>query len=305
MKLSGFVVLCCIGSALAPDVARCEPAELVLRAALPVEGPHEFEPSALLLRADALWTVSDKHDAAVYALRLRDDVAVAEQVVPGDAELVLPGQRRFDAEALAGDKQGPVYIASETLVRVFVREVDDTRWNPVGPELGPIGRAVGLFVRHNAAIEGIAVLGGSTLLVAAERDPRGLIELQPLNRPEVVLVQRMEHSVHPVAPGRGPDFADLAVWRDRVFALSRNQHLVVELRRTTDGRWEEGTAWSFAATENDPRHRYVDRTYGMAEGLAIDDETIFVVLDNNGDTRDADREDTRPLLFLFENPIPR
>src|ERR1041384_6789800 len=107
----------------------------------------------------------------------------------------------------------------------------------------------------------------------------------------------------PPIPGRDADFADLTVWRARVFALARNAHVVMHLEPGPAG-WTEGGAWSYALTENAPRFAYRDRAFGVAEGLAIDDEHVFIVCYNNRDERDTQPGDRRPLLFVFRNPGP-
>ncbi len=57
-----------------------------------------------------------------------------------------------------------------------------------------------------------------------------------------------------------------------------------------------------AAAENDARFAYVDRVYGLGEGLAITEDQIVVVLDNNQQARVAGAADRRPILLVFERP---
>jgi hypothetical protein len=111
----------------------------------------------------------------------------------------------------------------------------------------------------------------------------------------------MDDSSYPALPGRKPDFADLSTVRGQSYVLVRNAHLVMRLSRAGGG-WQQGAAWSYAAAENDPRWAYVDQKYGMAEGLAIDDSAIYVVIDNNKIARASAANDLRPTLFVFERP---
>jgi hypothetical protein len=210
----------------------------------------------------------------------------------------------LDFEGIAVD-DSRLLLVSETRYRVL--EVDRSgkaRW--ITPSLQSFGQRANLFQKHNANLEGIAVLQNG-LLLAAERETRGLIELPPVRDtvpsevPSSARVWAMPESIHPVPPGRGTDFADLTVANDRVYALERNSHLVVRLERTAD-RWIEREAWSYAQTENDPRFAYKGSPYGVVEGLAIDREHVYLVTDNNRLPRAADPDDRRPQLFVFARP---
>jgi hypothetical protein len=153
----------------------------------------------------------------------------------------------------------------------------------------------------NANLEGITWLPTAGLLLAAERNPRGLLELAPDRGLGSARAWAMPDSAYALAQGRDPDFADLTLTGGEVYALVRNAHAVVKLTRTPDA-WIEGRAFSYAAVENDPRWAYQNRTYGLAEGLAIGEHQVFVVLDTNGQARAADPGDRRPLLLVFERP---
>lgn len=275
--------------------------ELELEKAWPVEGPGRFQPSGLVLHEGSLWTVSDKHGAAVFALAPDGQVARATEVLSDEIDPPLDGW--FDAEGITIADDGSIYLASEEQIRVYRRKPNDPAWTLASPALGPVGRAVGLFAKHNAALEGIAAVGGDTLVLAAEREPRGLIELTGFDKPSRMLIQKMNTSKYEVPAGRVCDFGDLTVWHRRLFALARNQHLVLELVRDADGKWTEGLAWSYAATENAPEYAYRGHEYGLGEGLAIDDDRIYIVLDSNDDVRANDPSDARPQLFIFKNAI--
>jgi hypothetical protein len=106
----------------------------------------------------------------------------------------------------------------------------------------------------------------------------------------------------PVSP-RDPDFSDLATFEGSVFALERNAHVVVRITRGPGG-WSEAERWSFRRTENDPALAYDNATFARAEGLAIDAQRVYVVLDNNQDPRARDPNDKRALLLVFRRPVP-
>jgi len=72
--------------------------------------------------------------------------------------------------------------------------------------------------------------------------------------------------------------------------------------RSLDARFREAGRWSYARTENDPRYRYRDRAFGLAEGLALDEQHVYIVLDNNDEPRLNSENDRRGLLFVFKRP---
>jgi hypothetical protein len=281
--------------------------ELELLAALPIEAPENFQPSGLWVEQGRLLVVSDKHDAAIYELGIEAERAVAHPFAqfspPPDA--VPP----LDLEGVAGDGQGGLLVASESAFRVAQLDLSGVagsgepspaaRWATAS--LRSAGEAVGCFAVPNAGFEGLARLDDGHLLLAVERQPRALLEVSLGVGTARIHAQVMADSIFDIRPGRLPDFADLAVDRGNVYALMRNGHLVVQLERRA-GAWVEGHAVSYAAAENDGRFIYADDKFGLAEGLALTADRIFVALDNNGQARESAPGDSRPLLFVFRRP---
>jgi uncharacterized protein YjiK len=280
-----------------PSAAPRLPVELSLERALPLDISDDFQPSGLVLRDGRLLTVSDKHDTGVYEIVLAEGHAALRSFVTFTPPREEPSP--LDFEGIAVDADGSLLLVSETRFRVLRIAVAAAAW--ITPSLEALGRGAGLFQKKNANLEGIVRLPGGRLLLAAERDPRGLIELAEDGDLTRAKAWAMPESVHTPPPGRTADFADLSVAQGNVYALQRNSHLIVRIERT-DERWEEREAWSYARTENDPRFAYESRVYGVAEGLAIDGDHVFVVTDNNGLARAADPHDRRPLLFVFARP---
>jgi hypothetical protein len=274
--------------------ASSPPSELGLERALPIDGPEGFEPSGLLLYGGRLLTVSDKHDDVVFELELGTDSAKAKPFLRFEPP---EGSRPLDLEGLALDADAALLLASEAHGRVLrVASTGQASWQT--PSLKEAGRKRGLFARPNAGIEGIAVLGQGRLVLAAERQPRGLIEV---TGSEVTNVWPMNHSVCRPPRDRPVDFADLTTVDGTLYALARNAHVVVRLERQPTG-YVEREIWSYEATENDPRFAYEDRSFGLAEGLAIDERRVFVVLDANRDRRRSDPDDFRALCVASSSP---
>jgi hypothetical protein len=324
-----FVLWCAVGSlgpaactrhsevprveAVAAAAATAEPllakatTELELLAALPIEIADDFQPSGLLSYEEHLLTVSDKHDAAVYELEMtRDKVRLVPFITfepPADEPAPL------DFEGLSADADGTIFLISESRFRVLALSADGSRMEApreararwVTPSLQAKGLAGGCFQVPGGYFEGMVWLPSGGLLLAAERQPRGLIQLGAELSVALSEVWAMPDSTYPIPHDRNADFADLSVAGSEVYALVRNAHLIVQMIPTKRS-WQEGRAFSYAAAENDPRYAYANRQFGLGEGVAIGKSEIFVVLDNNGQARAADSSDKRPVLFVFARP---
>jgi len=265
--------------------------------ALPIERRDNFQPSGLLWHEGKLLTVSDKHENEVFEL-----VVEAERVTVRTYRrfALPPGIVELDLEGLCPDGTGGLLLASEAQVRAL-RLARDATLSWATPPLDRVGAAVGLFALQNAKLEGIARLADGRIVLAAERSERGLLEIPADGALSRALAWSMPLSRFASPPGRSPDFSDLATFDGELFALVRSAHLVVKLERGTAG-WTEGEAWSFRSTENDDRYGYVDRRYGVAEGLALDGNHVYLVFDNNGKGRTSAPDDVRPELLIFERP---
>ena len=292
--------------ALPSSVAPAAP-ELELLRALPLQTIDDFQPSGLSLFQGRLLTVSDRHDSDVFELLLGSDRVTLRSFAhfppPGDEPPPL------DFEGLSADA-GALLLVSERHFRVLRVQLEapeqgrapgaaKARW--LTESLETRGHEAGLFQKQNANFEGLVRLSSGALLLAAEREPRGLMQLDRDLSATSGGTWAMPNTAYAVPAERVADFCDLAVAGDRIYALVRNAHLIVELQQTPHG-FREGAAWSYAAAENAPEFAYADPRFGLAEGLAIGEREIFVVLDNNAQARRAFADDRRPLLFVFKRP---
>jgi hypothetical protein len=265
--------------------------ELVLERALPVSGPGDFQPSGLVFRDGRLYTVSDKSSSALYEIEVTGDAATARAAIP-----VRPpeGTREdLDLEGLTVDGAG-FLVVSEAQNRVLAVPADGGPAHWLGTDVAGPARAVGLLAKPNAGFEGIAKLG-DRLVLAAEREPRGLV----IAAAGHVDAWQMDRTRVSLPAGRHPDFADLATEGGRLYALVRNGDAVAELL-PSGARFVEGHGWSYAAVA--ARHRYVGEHFGLGEGLAIQGEHLYLIFDNNGAERAEAPGDRRPMLFVFRWP---
>ena len=287
---------------------------LTLETAYAIEGPSGLEPSGLAVCNNRLLFVSDDHDDHVFELSPGlDNVATAVTYRLLDNIPSPPTQRfplslrakRFTAELLgltggmdwegiACDANGTLYLASEYYFAVLaVDSNNNLRW--LGEDVYAFGRDRKLFGTMNAYIEGIA-LHRDELLLAVEREPRALIRLQG-STPVDILRPAQAGSDE---DGLSYDYTGLAVWNNRVFVLSRNHYQVCELDADD---LTELDCRSYREVERSGTYGYDTGPYGLGEGLEITNDAIWIVVDNNGQSRLSDVKDKRPQLFRFTNPF--
>ena len=262
--------------------------------ALPIQNLNNFQPSGLIWFEGQLLTISDKHDDAIFALELTGEEAIPHVF----REIIAPPEepKPFDLEGITLGEDGELLLASEERSRVLaVPRSGRAYW--LGESLLREGQRVGLFRQENAGLEGITRLPNGDLLLCAEREPRGFVRLSG----GAPYAWQQDTSIYALPAGRPPDCADLTSVGDKVYELERGSHMIVRLDPTQQS-CTELEAYSYARTENDPRFAYENSRFARAEGLALDHDHIYVLLDNNGDARLGAPEDRRPLLFIFARP---
>jgi hypothetical protein len=289
------VLLLALTAVCAAPAARGTVVPLEAEAILLVDSARPVEPSGLCLRDGELYSVCDDDDATIFRLRRADPVVVFEPFLNFRAP---PGHRgALDLEGIVAGPEGSFFLLSEATYRVL-RVYPDGRSAWVTPSIGEAGRDLGFFRARGGDVEGLAALGPDRFLILAERQPRGWFEVGPTG---LIAAKRMPGTRFPgeLALTRLPDFTG-ADWSEGVlYTLFRGADMITTLQRNEEG-WEEGPrAWSFARHTRDERWAYQDMRFGLAEGLAVDRERFYVILDNNRDARRADPTDRRPLLLIL------
>jgi uncharacterized protein YjiK len=288
-------IYCAVGAAHAQVLT---PLNLV--DALPIEGPENIEPSGLTIVNNTLFTISDEHDDTIFRIELRDESAV---LFP---HITFPvpessSERGMDFEGITSDADGNFYLLSESNFRILRVSANGDEISWITPSLRPYGDAIGLFQARNTYLESIAFVGGSQFIAGAERQPRGLLEINLNVTPPDVQAFRVDVTKAPVPQGRAIDFSGMFYENGTLYTLHRSAEVVNQL--TFDGaNFEEEDLWSFSDIVNSEDLRYSDREFGMAEGVSLDSEHVYVILDNNGIHRDGNPEDNRPWLLIMERP---
>lgn len=274
--------------------------ELKLIRALPVEGMERIEPSGLVWYDSTLYSISDKHDNYLYHVLIADDRVRMEPHFKLDPARLNPDDR-LDFEGITADESGNFYIISETHFRIIRVSRDGTEITWFSPSFEALGQEKGLFQKHNAYFEGITYLGDQTFLMCAERQARGLIEFnanKALDSAHVVNGNATRLSIN---TERVPDFSGLHAENGTVYVLYRAANAVCRIEYDAETITEK-ECYSYQSTENDPAYAYTDMTYGLAEGLTMTADRIYIILDKNKDHRRNDSRDERPQLFIFERP---
>ena len=258
---------------------------------------QRFDASGLVFLNHKLLTVNDR-GAAIYEVRFGTNHAAELVANPlfGQAAVSKAAGRRgapSDCEGLALDSQGRLYLSEESQ-----RSIYRTPARGGSVELLPIDWApVARFFKGgaNASFEGVAA-GGGKLYVANEReDPRIIVvDLETLQVEDSYFVDSAGFAIG------GAHYSDLAWFEGRLFVLDRNHRCILEVNPATK-KVEVEYAFGQMELAGDMAYRN-DYPTGTMEGLAVDRDSFWLVTDNNGKGRFADRADSRPTLFRCARP---
>jgi hypothetical protein len=276
--------------------------QLDLIKAYPVEGPDTLEPSGLTLWQGELYCISDNHDWTLFKVVTHESYVSLIPHITFQAPKLDEAYEPLDWEGITCDAEGDFFLVSESKFRILKIDAQTRKTEWMTPNLENTGRKIGLFKKPNAAFEGIAYLPPDRFILAIEREPRGFMQVRIGTSPPVTSGMIAQHDIRFQNPlDRHPDFADLFMENDTLYVLERFAGLI--------RKWdiERGSslpdkAWSYAHIENDPRFHYSRMKYGHAEGLVMDETTIYIILDNNGLSRVGNASDKRPLLFTIKRP---
>ena len=285
-----------IGTATGEEIAR----PLKLIKALPVVFHERVDPSGLTIRDKTLFTVSDKQDDTIFRIQITDGEAI---LVPHiKFRLSEPvAVRRIDFEGLTCDADGIFYLVSESLFRVLRVDPREDYASWATPSVQACGKEAGLFQVINANVEGIALVGRNQFVLCAERQPRGIIEVDMNTTPYKIKAFKYDKTSLKLPEGRNLDFADLFFENQTLYVLQRNSYVISKLVRNGQ-TFEEKDFWSYEAIETSEDLQYSNMEFGRGEGLCMDEDHIYVILDNNGDNRISDPDDRRPLLLIMQRP---
>ena len=286
--------LCVVASAQPVD----EPAKLLSAREIvpPPGGP--FNPSGLLRWKGDWLVVSDKIEhRKIYRLRRRGEVYETKSFLE-IPELAGAGARDFEGLADCGGKfliveeSSGVLVALDRKGRAELRAIDLLsihRERGFAPSWGSKG----------AGLESVAC-STDTVFVANERQYRMIYALDPKT------LRARDFFDVPGAPGLPhfsgmtalyPDYADLYFEKGFLYALERNSRRVLKIDPVAK------SLVAAARLEFHERDLYeYELPFGLAEGLALIEGRIVVVLDNNDAARRGKPGNLSPMLLEFERP---
>jgi Esterase-like activity of phytase len=268
--------------------------------ALDTPGGRRFDASALLWLPDGrLLTVNDQDGAVArivfdtvrHTARLETDTGL---FTPSALEPLLaekPG--RLDAEGLALDAEGRVYLSEESRRWILRCNPATGAVEKLEIDWTPVKR---WFSRDpNASFEGVAI-GDGRLYVANERSVGRIIEVDLSTLKVVGDFQAAPFGV----AARDIHYSDLSWLEGRLWVLCRESRTVIAV----DPRTHETKAqFDFGGIELAPAHAYLNPyPYGFVEGLAVTASDIWLAVDNNGFGRVKAPSDHRPSLWRCPRP---
>lgn len=318
-----FLAATVLGWSLASAAETVRPAKLL--GAWWLEGSAGLDISGLSFCDGELLAVSDKRDDRLYRIRLpkRSDVREAaldirsqfpppeapehESLVNRLAALVRPGaQMDFEGVACDADDRFMVSERHDRIARISASRSGATeiQWLPF--RWREAARSQGYLQVFNAGSEGITRVGTAEqpeFWIALERQPRGLLHLKGAAGQAGESADLEFRELPPVAGlgfyGRAEDVTGLDIFRDGLYTLERNAFAVCRRSlQTLEASW----CIDYRAVEEAPEFVYADTRFGKAEGLAVTESGIYVVLDNNNAARAADASDQRALLMRLAHP---
>lgn len=259
-----------------------------------------MDSSGLLRLPDGSFlTINDK-DGAVYSMRPdtnRSDVdlTLATNLFSPAAlhQFAALKHGHYDGEGLGRDGQGWIYMCEESDRWILRCDPSTGKVERLNIDWSPVTQFFSTDL--NASFEGIAI-DGNRLWVANERNV-GRIILVDLTTLKVVEWfqalpwRRFSNDVH---------YSDLCFFKGDLWVLCRDSFCVV---RMNPNNHQMLGHYDYRDLERSPNQVYAQPTaFGFTEGLSVDDEWIWLVVDNNGFPRVAALNDSRSTLWRCRRP---
>ncbi len=261
---------------------------------LECQSPKRFDASALHRLGDGTWLTLDDKTTRLFRIELAGDtgrlVSTEHEFLPKRTARPPTGKAepRPDVEGLAVDDAGRIYVAEESQRQVFRYDPVTKTTERLPIDWTPVKRWFSADL--NASWEGVAV-GGGKLYLANERSIGRIVVVDLAS----LKVER-DFQVYP--PGRAAadvHYSDLCWQAGHLWVLCRESRCVLQVDATKEKVLAE---FDYDAIERDPQNAYAHPfPYGFVEGLFVDSDNLWLVVDNNEFPRVADKNDRRPQLW--------
>ena len=200
----------------------------------------------------------------------------------------------WDVEGIGIDSTGALYLSEEHSRWILKQSAPGKPLERLPIDWSPASRWFSKTDR-NASFEGVAV-GDRFLYVANERDTGRILEL---DRKTLQVVGDCQ----PRPPGASGDdihYTDLCWFDGELWALCREHRRVLCINPHTHA---VRLCFSYFPIEMDPKYAYQHLLpYGFFEGLSVDADNVWLLIDNNGYPRKSNPQDARPLLLRCPRP---
>ncbi len=263
-------------------------------------GDIRMDSSGLAQLPDGRILVVNDRDGAIYSMRPDPGQSTAD-LKPEPALFSREALNHFkdrkhghyDGEGLCRDSLGRIYLCEEadrwilrcdpTTGAVELLEID---WSPV---------ARWFSTNRNASFEGLAI-HGDRLWVANER-LKGRIIVVDL--PTLKVVDSFQ--AFPVgSQSEDVHYSDLCYFDGALWVLCRDSFCILKVDPDTHATLVQ---YNYRALERSYNDAYAQPfNLGFAEGLIVDETSIWIVVDNNGFPRVAALHDRRPTLWRCPRP---
>ena len=214
---------------------------------------------------------------------------------PSLFEPLTPGRDLpWDVEGIGIDSTGALYLSEEHSRWILKQSAPGKPLERLPIDWSPASRWFSKTDR-NASFEGVAV-GDRFLYVANERDTGRILEVDRKTL-------RVVSDFQPRPPGASGDdihYTDLCWFDGELWALCREHRRVLCIDPHTHA---VRLCFSYFPIEMDPKYAYQHLLpYGFFEGLSVDADNVWLLIDNNGYPRKSNPQDARPLLLRCPRP---
>jgi hypothetical protein len=259
-----------------------------------------FDASALVRLPDGrLLTVNDK-ETGLFEIRFPESgseavLAPYADLPPALFEPLTPGRDLpWDIEGIGIDGNGALYLCEEHLRWILRQPAPRKPLERLPIDWAPVSRWFSKTDR-NASFEGVAV-GDRFLYVANERDTGRILEI---DRKTLKVVGDFQ-ARPPGATGDDIHYTDLCWFDGELWALCREHRRILCIDPKTHA---VRLCFGYFPIEMDPKYAYQHLLpYGFFEGLSVDAENVWLLIDNNGYPRKSNPQDARPLLLRCPRP---
>jgi len=278
---------------------------LRLEGIYPIKNSEGLDLSGLVSCKGKLLTISDKDSDVIYNI----DKDVNEYKVNIELKVDIPeielqnyqfpnnilyflynlfDSDNYDWEGITCD-QSSILLISERHTKLLSVEPGSAKWIDIDSKSI---ESTGLLNTYNAFIEGVTV-DNRYYYLSIERQPRGVVRV---DRKTAKIKANVFNDVHISA--RPSDIAGLTMWNDSLYMLSRNDEELCHMDKKTLTVISCESFKDAAYTI-----KYESDEFGVVEGLAITNEYIYMIIDNNS-MNIKGTSDNRSRLLVFYNELP-